>query len=87
MSNSYPRETVEFQPVTVTVDGTPVITGVTFALPANRERPTTWIAPTTLGGKIGVMLTGLTPGLYDIYAKVVSSPETPVIACGSVSIT
>jgi len=87
MNTSYPRESVEFAPVTITVDGTPVTTGVTFAVVANDTRPSTWVAPTTLDGKIGVMLTGLTPGLYKVWGKVVSSPETPVIDCGYVSIT
>jgi len=87
MTSSYPRETVEFQPITITVDGTPVTTGVTVALVANGTRPSEWVAPTTLAGKIGVMLTGLTPGLYNVWAKISSSPETPVIDCGFVSIT
>ena len=87
MTSSYPRETVEFQPITITVDGTPVTTGVTVALVANGTRPSVWVAPTTLAGKIGVMLTGLTPGLYSVFAKIASSPETPVIDCGFVSIT
>jgi hypothetical protein len=86
-TNAYPRESVEFQPITITVDGAVVITGVTFAIVNDGGRPSTWTAPTTLGGNIGVMLTGLTPGLYRIYAKVSSSPETPVIDCGFVSIT
>lgn len=86
-NTSYPRETVEFQPITITVDGTPVTTGVTVALVAHGTRPSVWLAPTTLDGKIGVMLTGLTPGLYDVWAKVTSSPETPVVDCGIVSIT
>jgi len=87
MSTDYPRESVEFQPVTVTVDGTPVTTGVQFCITAHGGRPVTWVAPTTLDGKIGVMVTGLTPGLYDIWAQITSSPEIPVIDCGIISIT
>ena len=87
MSNSIPRESVEFQPITITVDGTPVTTGVTVALVANGTRPSEWVTPTTLNGKIGVMIEGLAPGLYNIWARVTSSPETPVIDCGIVSIT
>ena len=86
MSN-YPRETVEFQPVTVTVNGALITTGVTFSVVAGDLRPTTWIAPTTLDGKIGIMITGLTPGIYQIYAKVVSTPEIPVLDCGTFRIT
>ncbi len=87
MSSSYPRETVEFQPVTVTVDSVAVTTGVQFALVTDGARPSAWVDPTPLSGKIGVMLTGLTPGNYRIWAKVTSAPETPVIDCGYVQIT
>ena len=87
MSSSYPRETIEFQAVTVTVDGTAVTTGVQLCVVAHGSRPTGWAAPTALGGKIGVMVEGLTPGLYDIWAQITSSPEIPVIDCGIISVT
>ena len=85
--SGYPRETVEFQPVTVTIDGTPVTTGVTFAVVPAGTRPITFVTPTTLAGKIGVMITGMTVGNWNVWAKVTSSPETPVIDCGTISIT
>ena len=84
---TYPRETVEFQAVTVTVDGTVVTTGVTFCVVPDGARPVTFIAATTLSGKIGVMVTGLTPGNYRVFAQVASSPETPVIDCGLFTVT
>lgn len=87
MSTTYPRETVEFQPITVTVDGVEVLTGVTVAVVASGVRPVTYTAPTTLAGKIGVMVTGMALGIYDVWAKVASSPETPVIYCGSFRVT
>lgn len=87
MSTDYPRETVEFQPVTVTVDGTAVTTGVTFAVVAFGTRPVTFAAPTTLGERIGVMVTGLTPGIWQVFAKIVSSPETPVVDCGHFTVS
>jgi len=86
-TNVYPRETTEFCAVTITVNGAPVTTGVTICLTPHNTRPVTWVAPTTLNGAIGVMLTGLTPGYYDIWAKISSSPETPVIDCGYIQIT
>ena len=82
MTNSYPRETVEFQPVTVTINGTAVTTGVTLAVVTAGSRPVTFSTPTTIGPNIGVMVTGLTPGAWEVYAKVASSPEIPVILCG-----
>ena len=87
MSSSYPRETIEFQAVTVTVDGAVVTTGLQLCVVPHASRPTGWAAPTALAGKIGVMVEGLTPGLYDIWAQVTSSPEIPVIDCGIISIT
>ncbi len=87
MSNTYPRETTEFCSVTVTVNGTPVTTGVTFAITAGVDRPVTWVTPTTLGGNIGVMLTGLAAGYYHVWAKISSTPEQPVIDCGTIHVT
>jgi uncharacterized lipoprotein YajG len=87
MTSSYPRETVEFAPITVKVDGVEVLTGVTVSIVAAGVRPTVWVAPTTLDGKIGVMVTGMTVGAYNVWAKVVSSPETPIIDCGSFRVT
>lgn len=83
---TYPRESVEFQPVTVTVDGVAVTTGVTFAVVPYGDRPVTFVAPTTLGGKIGVMVSGLGVGVYRVWAQVTSAPETPVIDCGTFTV-
>jgi len=83
----YERESIEFQPVNVTVDGVAVTSGVTFAITPNGDRPTTYTPPTTINGTPGVMIQGLTPGLYGIWAKVNSSPETVVIKCGTITIT
>lgn len=85
--NIYPRETVEFQPVAVTVDGAPVLTGVTFAVVVDGTRPVTFTAATALAGKIGVMVTGMATGHWRVFAKVASSPETPVIDCGYFNVT
>jgi hypothetical protein len=82
MANIFPRETVEFQPVTITLNGVAVITGVTFSVVKGSLRPGTFVAPTTLNGKIGVMVTGLTAGTYHVWAQITSSPETPVIDGG-----
>ncbi len=80
---TYQRETDEFQPVTVEVDGQPVTTGITFAVVPSGQRPVTFTAPMTLDGKIGVNVVGLTRGTYQVFARIVSAPETPVILCGS----
>lgn len=85
--NTYPRETVEFQPVVVTVDGAAVTTGVQFAVVTAGARPTVWVAPATLGDAIGVMVEGFTPGTWHVWAQVSSAPEMPVIDCGAFDVS
>lgn len=85
--NSYERESTEFQAVTITVDGTPVTSGVTFCVAPDGTRPATFTAPTTVAGKIGVLITGYQPGVYRVWAKVTSNPEIPVLNCGYITIT
>ena len=86
--SDYPRESVELVPFTVTVDGTPVLTGVQGAIVASTVRPTAWVTPTLVSGKLGLPMTGLTVGIWDIWAQVNGyAPETPVIFCGSIKIT
>jgi len=87
MSNVYPRETVEFIPVEVTVDGETVTDGVQFCVTNRVTRPTSWISPVTLEGKIGVMTNAQPVGVYVIWAKVTDSPEVPVIRCGEYRVT
>jgi len=80
---NFPRESTEFLALNVTVDGVAVTTGITVAVVGQRERPSTWTAPVTLGGKIGIMVSGYQPGDYYVWAKVSDSPEQPVIRAGS----
>lgn len=82
MSNVYPKETVEFQPVLVTVDGTAVTDDVELAVVVFQERPETWSAPVELDGKIGVMIDSYEPGRYDVWARVTDAPEIVVVKCG-----
>ena len=79
----FPRETVEFLPVVVRVDGTVVTADVEFSVVAAGARPVTFAAPTTIGAAIGVMVDTLDPGTYTVWAQVTSTPEVPVIDCGS----
>lgn len=85
--NRYPRETIEFIGVTVTVDGVSVTTGVGLSVTKFGIRPTIWIAPVTIDGRIGVMTETQDPGTYQVWARVTDSPETPVILCGQYVIT
>lgn len=85
--NTYPRETVEFQPVAVAVNGVPVTSGVEFTTAAAGTRPTGWAAPVTLDAQIGVMVEGLAPGTWHVWARITSDPEVPVIDCGAFDVT
>lgn len=87
MTNAYPRESVEFQPVTVTRDGFTVSSGVSFAIVPDGDRPEEFTPAVTISGKTGVMVDGLDLGTYRIFAKVAGSPEIPVIDCGYFYIT
>ena len=87
MVNAYPRESVEFQPVTVTRDGVSVTSGLSFAVVIDGARPTTFTAAATLEGRVGVMLSGLAAGTYRVFARLDASPETPVIDCGYFYVT
>ena len=82
--NIYPRETTEFLRVHVEVDGVEVAGDtVTFSLvKGENSRPGEFSAATLLDGKVGLMLSGLTPGVYRVYAKVDTAAEQPVVDCG-----
>jgi hypothetical protein len=82
MANAYPRESVEFQPVRVTLNGAGVTTGLSFAVVPDGRRPVTFTPAAVIGNEAGVMVSGMTPGTYRIYAQLTSGPETPVIDCG-----
>jgi hypothetical protein len=83
VANVYQRESVEFQPVNVTVDGSPVIADLLFAIVRDGQRPVTFSPGYVIGTESGVMIAGLEPGTYRIYAQVTAAwPETPVLDCG-----
>jgi len=78
-----PRETLEFIPVNITVDGVPVTAGVKVCVTPGTARPTVWDDPVVLGDEIGVMTTDHTPGTYRVWAQITSSPEIVVVECGT----
>ena len=82
MTNHYPKESVEFQPVTITVDGVAVTSGVKLSVVAYGSAPGTFVNPTVLGSQIGFMVGTYAPGNYGVWAQVTDSPEIPVIDCG-----
>ena len=85
--NIYQRESIEFQPITVSVDGASVLTGVKTCIVSANVRPVVFITAATLNGKIGATIQGLTPGTYDLWVQVTDSYETPVLKCGSFAVS
>ena len=65
-----PRESVEYLPLTITVDGVEATDYQVSVVPRG-QRPSTWVAGPYL-------IDGLAPALYDAYVRVVDLPERPV---------
>ena len=82
-----PRETVEYIPVVVTVNGAVTTTGIEFAVTPDGTRPPSWTAAVVLSGAPIVLLTGLSPGQWNVWARVSESPEIVVIECGPIVVT
>ena len=82
-----PRETVEYIPIEVTLNGVVTTTGVSYAIVADGSRPTSWTSATVLNGATYGLITGLSAGTYIIWARVNAAPETPVIECRPLVVT
>lgn len=80
------RESIEFIPVTVTVDDVVTQTGVTLAILAIGTRPTAFTARYELEGEIGILVNGPTlgPGTFTVWYKITDSPEIPVGQAGNI---
>jgi hypothetical protein len=84
----YPQETKEFQPISVTLDGVEVTDGVQVCVIAPGERPLSWTAPSVIDdGRLAVMIDGMAPGNWAVWAKVTTPYEAAVIYCGMFKIT
>ena len=81
-----PRESVEFFPVNVLLDGAPT-NDFSTSVAARGTRPTTWTPATVVGGRAGVMIAGLQPGTYRVWARVSADPESIVVMAGTVVVT
>lgn len=84
------KETLEFQPVSVKLDGVAVTTGVKFSVVLvvdNAAVPGTWITATSLDGKIGFMVDNLDTGYYRVFAQITDNPEIPVKKVGTFRVT
>ena len=84
--NVFPRETAEFQAVSITEDGEPA-TPAKVAISIEDGRTTTWVDPVTHKGRPSVRIENLEPGTYRVWAKATATGEAPVIDCGTFSIS
>lgn len=83
---TYPRESVEFHEIPL-LNGSDPVEPEQVAITTWMARPTTWVTPTTLDTKHGVMVSGLTPGHYRTWAKIIDNPESPVVESEPFKIT
>jgi hypothetical protein len=86
--NTYAAASTEFQPLTVTVDGVASTDYLVAIVPYGTASTaiTEWVASTTLGDETGVLVSGLEPGRWAVWTKVVDNPETVVQQVGSINI-
>jgi hypothetical protein len=85
--STIPRESVEWWPFVVTVDGVPVTSGVETAITATSARPVSWNPATVRDGKTVVRIAGLMPDAYRVWARITRSDETAVVDLGVFSVS
>lgn len=81
----YLKESVEFQAIDVTRDGTTAADFEVCIVQAG-ARAEGWEPAAVVDGKPGVMIEGLDFGDYWIYVRIQDNPETPVLRAGTVTI-
>lgn len=82
-----PRESVEFIPIAVHVDGLPVTQGVDVATTTGSGRPAAWASATSLDGRLGLLVDGLPVGEHTVWVRITDAPEAPVLECERIRIT
>ena len=86
--NRYPSDTSEWAAVVVTVNDVVVTTSVEFAIqPTGSTADKTWVTAVIRDGKTGLDIADLTPGFWDISARVTDAPDVIVIDCGTIEMT
>lgn len=83
MSNYYPKETVEYVTVNVTIDGVKTTAGVQLSVVPNGERPGAWADAVVVDGDVAYLIDGMDVGVYAIWGRVDTGVEMPVIECGT----
>lgn len=74
-----PRESVEYLPVTVTRNGVPVTSGVSFALTTSGQRPVEWTPAVITQSGTAVLVGGRPPGRFNVWARVIDGDEQAVV--------
>lgn len=93
MINTYLSTSKEFQALTITRTVAPgvtttVTTGVQYVVvPMGQPLSSGTLQPTlTLGDRIGFYTDTLTPGYWEIAARITDAPEEPFVPCGIIHI-
>lgn len=84
MSNVYERETNEFQPIVVVVDGVTLtaVTNLSFSITDLSTRPSVWIAAELYGSDVGLWVTDMEVGTYQVWWKYIVGSETIIRRSG-----
>lgn len=82
----FQRETKEFLAVRVTRNKVAVTSGVEVAISRRGTRATEWTPAVIVNGLTGIIVQGLTPGQYDVWARTDTGVETPVLPAGEISV-
>lgn len=86
--STYPQETKEYQPIKVFVDGIEVFENVDVAIVPTNTRPTVWSPAIVLdSGHLAVLVDGLDPDIWNVWARVTTDDEIAVIYCGNFRVT
>lgn len=83
----YPRGSVEFHEIPLSNGDTPILPTSVAATPWNIHPTTEWASPAAIGGLRGLMVGSYEPGYYRTWARVTSTPETPVVESEPFTIT
>lgn len=82
-----PRESREYLFVTVRRDTVVVTAGVRLAITAEDARPTEWTDADVISDATAILVAGLTPGRYRVWAEVSIGSERIVEPAGSLVVT
>jgi len=77
--NSYDRDSAEYLELIVTVDGTPVTSGIEYAITTGDARPSTWLPVTLVDRRPMALLQGRPAGTYVVWARVTAGSELVVM--------